>query len=511
MARWLTESDERRRRLLTSVPGYTAHMDQSRAPILEALAEYHRLDRYGFTPPGHRQGRGADTRVLAILGKDPFRDDVLASGGLDDRMSRGNYLKDAEDLMADAVGADHAFFSTCGSSLSVKAATLAVAGGCDGGLLLGRDSHKSIVAGLIFSGLQPRWITPRWDVERHFSHPPSPEQVRTAWDKHPDAAGCLIVSPSPYGTCADIAAIADACHEHGKPLIVDEAWGAHLPFHKSLPTWAMDAGADVCVVSVHKMGAGFEQGSVFHLQGDLIDSAHLSACADLLMTTSPNVLVYAAMDGWRRQMVEHGHELLSAALNLAANLRERLERIADVAVMDEELLGNEASCDIDRTQILMDISATGTSGYQAGDWLRENCHIDMGMSDHRRVMATMSFADDKHTADRLVDAMTQWRKAADDFERPPQFDLPAPEEIELETVQLPRDAFFGATEMVPAAQAAGRISAEQITPYPPGIPAVVPGERLNDAVIDYLRSGADAGMNLPDATDAKVKQFRVVA
>ncbi len=141
--------------------------------------------------------------------------------------------------MADAVGAEYAFFSTCGSSLSVKAAMMAVAGG-DGGTIVGRDSHKSIVAGLIFAGVQPYWVTPRWDAARHFSHPPSPEQVHLAWERHPEAAGALIVSPTPYGTCADIAEIAAVCHRHGKPLIVDEAWGAHLPFHEDLPTWAMD-------------------------------------------------------------------------------------------------------------------------------------------------------------------------------------------------------------------------------------------------------------------------------
>jgi arginine/lysine/ornithine decarboxylase len=486
-------------------------MDQSQAPLLDALLDYHRSGRYGFTPPGHRQGAGADPRVLAVLGREPFRADVLASGGLDDRKSRNKYLARAEDLMADAVGADSAFFSTCGSSLSVKAAMLAVAGGNDGGLLVSRDSHKSIVAGLIFSGVQPRWITPRWDSERHFSHPPSPEQISDAWEEHPDAAGALIVSPSPYGTCADISAIADVCHQRNKPLIVDEAWGAHLPFHDDLPTWAMDAGADVCVVSVHKMGAGFEQGSVFHLQGDLVDPDRLSACADLLMTTSPNVMVYAALDGWRRQMVEHGRELLTAELELAAYLRGRLAEIADVQVLEEELLGKEASCDLDVTQVLMDISTTGTSGYQASDWLRENCHLDLGMSDHRRILATMSFADDKHTADRLITAMTQWRKAANDFEPPPQIRLPSPAELQLDTVALPRDAFFGPTEMVPAAKAAGRVAAEQITPYPPGIPAVVPGERLNDAVIDYLRSGVDAGMTLPDPADPSVQHFRVAA
>src|SRR3954465_13695326 len=315
--------------------GYSVLVDHSRAPMLEALADYHRSERYGFSPPGHRQGRGTDERALAVLGKDPFRDDVVASGGLDDRMSRGGYLSQAEDLMAEAVGAESAFFSTCGSSLSVKAAMMAVAGGAEGGLLVGRDNHKSVVSGLILSAVQPHWITPQWDAKRHFSHPPSPDQVRQAWEKHPDAAGALVVSPSPYGTCADLAGIVEVCHERGKPLIVAEAWGAHLPFHDDLPTWAMDAGADVCVVSVHKMGSGFEQGSVFHLQGDLVDQDRLSACADLLMTTSPNVLVYSAIDGCRRQMVQQGRELLNAALELARDVRQRINQIPDVTVMED--------------------------------------------------------------------------------------------------------------------------------------------------------------------------------
>lgn len=486
-------------------------MDQRRAPVLEALADYQRKDRYGFSPPGHRQGRGADQSVRDTLGRDLFRADVLARGGLDDWEARGNVLTDAEQLMADAVGAETAFFSTCGSSLSVRAAMMAVAGGSSGGLLLPRDSHKSIVGGLIFSGIQPRWITPRWDAERHLCHPPSPDRVAGAWEENPDAAGALIVSPSPYGTCADLAAIAEICHQRGKPLIVDEAWGAHLPFHEDLPTWAMDAGADVCVVSVHKMGAGFEQGSVYHLQGDLIDRARLTACADLLMTTSPSVPIYAALDGWRRQMVRHGRELLDAACKRARDVRRHIAEIPDVEVLEDVLLGAEASHDLDRLQVLVDVSATGTSGYQARDWLREQRCLDVGLADHRRILATLSFADDRGTADRLLDALTGWRSAATAFEPPPPIRLPSPQEIQLETVQLPRDAFFGRTEMVAASQAAGRIAAEQVTPYPPGVPAVVPGERLNSAVIDYLRSGLTAGMTLPEAADSSLEHIRVVA
>jgi arginine decarboxylase len=483
-------------------------MDQNEAPLVEALAEYHRLDRYGFTPPGHRQGRGADPRVREVLGEQTFRSDVLSSAGLDDRSSSGGYLKKAEQLMADAVGAGQAFFSTCGSSLSVKAAVLAVAAG-KGDLLVSRDAHKSIVAGLVFSGIQPRWIRPRWDPKLHLAHPPSPADVEEMWERYPDAAGVLIVSPTPYGTCADIAAIAKICHDRGKPLIVDEAWGAHLPFHEGLPTWAMSAGADVCVVSVHKMGAGFEQGSVYHLQGDLVDPAHLSACADLLMTTSPNAILYSAIDGWRRQMVQHGTELLGNALALARRLRRDIDALPGIHVLEDELLTAESSHDLDRMQILMDLSGLGISGYQAADWLREHRRLDVGLSDHRRIMATLSMADDDASAQRLTEALKALIDAAPTLPAPLKVALPSPGDLELETVALPRDAFFGPTEDVPARDAVGRVAAEQITPYPPGIPVIVPGERINAAVVDYLESGLRAGMVLPDPADPSLGTIRV--
>ncbi len=273
----------------------------------------------------------------------------------------------------------------------------------------------------------------------------------------------------------------------------------------------MDAGADVCVVSIHKMGAGFEQGSVYHVQGDLVDGPHLSQCADLLMTTSPNVMLYAAMDGWRRQMVERGPELLGRALTLSDVARERIDGIDGLTVLEDRLLGEQASHDLDRLQILVDVSALGVSGYQCTDWLRDHCRIDLGMTDHRRVLATLSMADDEITVDRLVESLRALADDATSFDPPPQLALPSPTELQLDSVQLPRDAFFGNTEMIDAGRAPGRIAAEQITPYPPGIPAVVPGERLDQAVVDYLRSGVAAGMAIPDAYDPSLDRFRVVS
>ncbi|WP_103381380.1 aminotransferase class I/II-fold pyridoxal phosphate-dependent enzyme [Pseudonocardia dioxanivorans] len=485
-------------------------LDQTRAPVLEALEAYHRERHTAFTPPGHKQGRGADPRVREVLGDDVFRADVLAASGLDDRASSAKVVARAQELMADAVGAENAFFSTCGSSLSVKSAMLAVAGR-HGRLLVGRDAHKSVISGLVLSGLQPVWLPPRYDREQHLAHPPSPADVERALARDGDVAGVLVTSPTPYGTCADLPAIAELCHARGLPLLVDEAWGAHLPFHERLPTWAMDAGADLCVVSIHKMGAGLEQGSVFHQQGDLIDPTFLAACADMLSTTSPNVLLWAAMDGWRRQMVEHGHELLATALGVADDVRAWIAAIPGLTPLRDELIGPEASHELDELKVLVDVSASGISGYQAADWLRAQRAVDVGLSDHRRVEAQLSLADDARSGDVLVEALVALAKAADGLPAPVPVDLPSPTALDADAVMLPRDAFFAGYEDVPLRRAVGRVCAEQVTPYPPGIPALLPGERITGEVVDYLATGVQAGMVLPDPADPRLETVRVVA
>ncbi|MEU3465629.1 ornithine decarboxylase [Streptomyces sp. NPDC006733] len=485
-------------------------MDHSRTPILEALAAYHSSGQTPFTPPGHKQGRGTDPRVLAALGEAVFRSDVLATAGLDDRSSSKGIIEQAQALMADAVGADHTFFSTCGSSLSVKAAMLAVAGPYEK-LLVGRDAHKSVVSGLVLAGIQPVWVEPQWDPERHIAHPPSADAFRAAFAEHPGARGALVTTPTPYGTCSDLAAIAEACHDHDRPLIVDEAWGAHLPFHPDLPTWAMDAGADVCVTSVHKMGAGLEQGSVFHLQGELIDPHVLQSRADLLGTTSPSVLIYAALDGWRRQMVEQGRGLYDSALKLASTVRARIASIEGLHVHGrKDFCGPGRSADMDPLQIIIDITGLATTGYRAADWIREHHAVNLHLSDHRRISAQLTHADDEQSSEALLRALHDLVAHAASLRPADRVAVPDPRHLRLEQAMLPRDAYFGRIEQVPCEQAVGRVSAEMLTPYPPGIPAALPGERFNSDVLHYLRSGVDAGMVVPDAADSDVKSVRVV-
>ncbi|MFF8866920.1 aminotransferase class I/II-fold pyridoxal phosphate-dependent enzyme [Streptomyces sp. NPDC015139] len=486
-------------------------VDHTEAPVLEALVEFRQAGRLSFTPPGHKQARGADPAVRDALGDAVFFGDVLASGGLDDRLMRDRVLQRAEELLADAVHAEHTFFTTCGSSLSVKAAMLAVAGPHEK-LLIGRDAHKSVVSGLVLSGIEPVWVEPRWDAERAIAHPPSADEFEAAFRAHPDAKGALITSPTPYGACADLRAVAGVCHQRGLPLIVDEAWGAHLPFHPDLPTWAMDAGADICVTSIHKMGSGLEQGSVFHLQGDLVPPQLLKMRADLLGTTSPSVLIYAGLDGWRRQMALHGHALTDRALQLAADVRSAIEDMDGLHVNDRaDFCAPGLADDFDPLPVIIDISQLGTTGYQAADWLREHRGIDAHLTDHRRIGAQITHGDDEETAKELLSALKDLTHAAPDLPAGPRVDVPQPAELRLEQAQLPRDAFFGPAEDVPVHQAAGRIAAEMITPYPPGIPAVLPGERLTEPLLRYLTSGHTAGMNLPDAASTDLSTIRVTA
>jgi arginine/lysine/ornithine decarboxylase len=485
-------------------------MDHSRAPVLEALQDFRRRGDVAYGPPGHKQGRGADPRVVDVVGMDVFRSDVLTLNGLDDRRESQGVISRAQELMADAVGATEAFFSTCGSSLSVKTAMLSVAGPGEK-MLLSRNAHKSVVAAVVVNGVEPIWVHPKFDAERHLAHPPEPDDVRNRLREHPDAKGMLLITPTDWGTCADIGGVARVCHEFDVPLIVDEAWGAHLPFHPDLPAWGMDAEADLVVTSVHKMGGAIEQSSVFHLQYDRVASEVLKQREDLLGTTSASPLVYATLDGWRRQMVEQGHALLDTALARARRIRAAADELPGLRVMGREVVEEGLAADLDPLKIVIDVRELGISGMQAAEWLRAHRHVDVGGSDSCRISASITHADDDATEHMLVEALRALVEKADSIERQPPVRLPEPSALELEQAMLPREAFFAPVEHVPAERAAGRISAETITPYPPGVPVVCPGEVITAEVLDYLRSGVEHGMLIPDAADSSVRTLRVVA
>ncbi|WP_019876657.1 aminotransferase class I/II-fold pyridoxal phosphate-dependent enzyme [Sporichthya polymorpha] len=485
-------------------------MDHSRAPVLEALEEFRRRGDTVFGPPGHKQGAGADQRVVEIVGEGVFASDVLSLNGLDDRRESQGVITQAEELMADAVHAEHAFFSTCGSSLSVKTAIISVAGPGEK-LLVARNTHKSIVGGLIVAGIQPVWIPARFDTERHLAHPPGLTEVEQALAEHPDAKGVLMISPTDWGSCADLAGTAKAAHAYGMPLLVDEAWGAHLPFHEEVPSWGMDAGADLVVTSVHKMGAAIEQSSVFHLQGDLIDKNVLTLREDMLGTTSSSGLVYATLDGWRRQMVEHGRDLIGVLLELAQHARTGLAQFDGLDVMGREVVRDDGAFDLDPLRLTVDVRGLGTTGYAAAEWLRARCHVDVGSSDSCRVNVQIALGDDERTVARLIHSFQALVKHRDELDPRPEIPMPDPAVFDRQPTMTPREAFFAPAEQVAVEEAAGRIVAEMVSPYPPGVPVLVPGERIEEEVLAYLRAAVDAGALVPDTVDGSLQTLRVVA
>jgi arginine/lysine/ornithine decarboxylase len=472
-------------------------MDQNVTPVLDAIEQYREQGNHTFALPGHRLGAGIDDRTAAVLSRGAFQADVITAK---------QAVPDAERLLAEAVGARQAVFTTCGSSISIHTAMLTVTGPGKK-ILIDRNVHKSVVASLVLAGAEPVWLRPRWDHERQVAHPAPARDVEAALERHPDVSAVLMITPTEYGTGADVRAIAEICHRRGIPLVVDEAWGAHFPFHPAMPTAAIQAGADLVVQSLHKADGGLCQASLILLGGDLVDPTDLRLRLDLITTTSPSALLFGSIDGFRHRMVHEGRQLLDDAVHRANGLRTRLSKQPGLTVMDESVIGHDGVAEWDPLKLSVDVSALGITGYQAKEWLQEKRRLTVQLGDARRIVCSLTYADDDAAIERLTEALETLAG------EPPQADRPAPripelEDLNLEQAMTPREAFFAATEQ--AADPIGRISAEMISPYPPGVPAILPGERFNSAVVDYLRAGLAAGMTLPDAADPKLATFRVV-
>ena len=471
-------------------------MDQDKTPVLEAIEQYRRGRDYTFALPGHRFGRGIDDRTAAVLGG-AFAADVITAK---------QAVAEAEELMAEAVGARQAVFTTCGSSISIHTAMLTVTGP-GRKVLIDRNVHKSVVASLILAGAEPVWLRPRWDEERQIAHPATASDVEAALDREPDVGAVLMITPTEYGTGADVRGVAGICHRRGIPLLVDEAWGAHFPFHPATPTAAIEAGADLVVQSLHKADGGLCQASMILLGGDLVDPVDLRLRLDLITTTSPSALMFGSIDGFRRRMVVEGRQLLDDAVHRANTLRGRLRKVAGLTVMDESIIGHDGVAEWDPLKLSVDVSELGVTGYRAKTWFQEERSLTVQLGDARRVVCSLTYSDDDDAVQRLGDA---FEALAAEPPRPdgPEPHIPPLHDLDLDQAMSPRDAFFARTEQV--ADPAGRISAEMISPYPPGVPAILPGERFNPAVVDYLRAGVAAGMVVPDSSDPKLATFRVV-
>ena len=385
-------------------------------------------------------------------------------------------------------------------------------------IALPRNSHKSAMGGLIMSGVRPVYMQPEVDESLHMDHTVTPETVRRTLREHPGIRAVYVVSPTYYGVAADLRGIAEVAHEHGVPLLVDEAWGPHFHFHPDLPMDALEAGADLCINSTHKMLGSMSQTAMLHHRGPRIPIDRLKAVVKLFLSTSPNLVLVASLDVARRQMATQGRALLDTTIARANDIRKRLNEIDRVYCFGEELRGRPGVFDLDPTKITITVKELGYTGYEAEEILRRRYNVQCELADLFNSLALITIGTTQQAADRLVYGVSELARE----DRP--IDVFSPSgvlERRLSTgtynlpkippvVMLPREAFLAPTEFVPFKQSVGRICAEVITPYPPGIPVLSPGEEITREVVDYLKLELDAGVRMQGPYDSELRRIRVV-
>lgn len=492
-------------------------MDQTKTPYFSALLEYVDSGVQPFHTPGHMQGNGSPNAFREFVGDNILAIDLTPMPGIDDLLQPTESIKEAQELAAEAYGADHTFFLVNGST-SGNQCMMMTAVNPGEKIAVPRNSHKSMLGGLVMSGAHPIYMQPAVDQEMHMDNSVTPETVIKTLDEHPDAKAVYIVSPTYYGVAADLESIVRICHDRDKLLLVDEAWGPHFKFHPALPLSATEVGADMCINSTHKMLSAFSQCAMLHQIGDRVRLDRLKAVLKMFLSTSPNLPMVASLDCARMQMATEGPALLSQTIALANDVRRRLNEIPGIYCFGEELQGREGVFDLDPTKISVRVTGLGYTGYEASELLRRRYNIQVELADLFNVVALFTIGTTEDAADRFVFAFEEM--ARDD--RPldmyapsgvleqrikrKSYSLPIPPPMRM----LPRDAFLADTEFVPFRDSKGRICAETISPYPPGIPVISPGEEITSELIDYIRLEIRAGVRIQGPYDDELKKIRVV-
>ena len=447
---------------------------QAEAPYLDALVAYAARRPGRFHVPGHKGGPGADPQLVEALGAAAFDLDIPALiEGIDVGLEPAPFQR-AQALAAEAWGARRSWFLINGASQGNQAACLAVRH-MGRSVVVQRNAHSSTIDGLVLAGLLPTFVAPEVDPDLGIAHCLTPESLAATLDATPDAVAAHAVSPTYFGAVADVAGLAEVAHERGIPLVVDEAWGAHLRFCDRLPDSALECGADLVLSSVHKIVGSLTQSAILHLgQGDLIEEEFVDRAVTLTESTSPSALLTASLDAARRHAATRGADLLTATLDALEAIREQIRGLAGLGVLDEGLEGSPGVFGWDPLRVAVDVRGTGTTGHRIAALMLELDDINLELASENVIVAVFGMgADAEANGARLVEALGHAVSALGEVEHevgrefappPPWGPLAMP----------PRDAFVAPQDVVELAEAEGRIAAESLATYPPGIPNVLP-------------------------------------
>ena len=483
-------------------------LDQREAPYLDAIVAYAARDPGRFHVPGHKGGEGADPELVAALSEGAFQHDIPAGiEGVD--VGPDSPFQRSQRLAARAWGARRSWFLISGASQGNHAACLALRH-AGRKVVAQRNVHSSTVDGIVLAGLEPAFVAPELDAELGIAHCLTPGSLARALDRCPDAVAALTVSPTYFGAVADVRGLARVAHERGVPLIVDEAWGAHMRFSQELPDSALECGADLVLSSVHKLFGSLTQSAILHLGRDeLIDADVVDRCVTLTESTSPSALLTASLDAARRQAAVRGAKLLAETVAGVERAREAIRGIPGLDVLDERLIGRPGVHDWDPLRLAVDVRRTGSTGIRIAKLMRELDDVNLELESENVIVAVFGAGENAaESATRLVNSLRHAVETLGAEHEPPKrpFTPPPPwGSLELP----PREAFFGPQEVIPFAEAVGRVAAESLAAYPPGIPNVLPGERLTQETVDYINEVVEHGGWVRGAVDRSLKTIRV--
>lgn len=483
-------------------------LDQNKAPLFTALKDvYVKRDVTPFHVPGHKRGQGADPEFLEFVGKNIHDMDVTIFKMVDGLHNPKSVIKEAQELAADAYGVDHSFFAVNGTSGAIQAMILSVVKAGDK-ILVPRNVHKSVQAGLVLSGAMPIYMEPEIDEELHIAHGVSYSTVEEMLELYPDVKAVLLINPTYYGVAADIKSICNLVHSYNVPLIVDEAHGPHLHFHEELPLSAVDAGADIIAQSTHKILGAMTQMSLLHVQGNLVDVNRVKSILSMLHTTSPSYPLMASLDTARRHIALNGERMLTETIKIANYLRQEINLIEGFYSFGQEVCGKEGTFQFDPTKVTITSKSLGLKGAELENLLTNKYNIQVELSDFYNVLAIISIGDTYESVDKLIAALKDISSNHTLLKEDSELKPAIPKKVEQ--VLIPREAFYSDKIVEKFADSIGRISGEFIMAYPPGIPIIYPGERITKEIVDYIYALKEDGLDVQGMDDPTLAEIKII-
>ena len=481
-------------------------MDQSTTPLVDALTHCANRPNAAFYTPGHTRGQGITERQRHLFGSAAFRADLPELPDLDNLFAPEGVILQAQQLAAEAFGAERTWFLANGSTCGIEAAILATCGP-DDKLILPRNVHSSAISGLILSGATPIYVSPIYSAEWDMPMGVTPDSIEMALKEHPDAKAVLVVSPTYQGICSDLSAIAAITHAHSIPLIVDEAHGPHFAFHPDLPPTAMQSGADIAIQSAHKVRSAFTQAAMLHLQDSLIDQDRLCKSLQLTQATSPSYLLLGSLDAARHQMATSGKQLMGKTIEMANRATDTLRLFADLRLLQPSpKLPFQGDC----TRLTVKVSNLALTGFEADDILHSKYSGSAELPAHQTLTFIVSLGntpeDITHLIEGFIGLCNLPRKQSLTPQPGNRGQSPLPT-----VIKTPRQAFFSIQKALPVDHAIGHVSAETICPYPPGIPALLPGELITEGAIAHLQDTLAAGGIITGCADPTLTTVMAVA